>query len=108
MEKNKEPMLESNNKGIDSGDTPVACNNGSEELEELFDEELGKTPHIESPQPALSFKVTKHLEDMANPVYSCLKRQYLQHILGRECPWMFLRTRHRRPHTYMLEVHLQR
>jgi len=74
MEKNKESKPESINKESTSGDAPVACNNGSEELGQLFDEELGKTPQLESFQsltPDLAGKLTKQLEDISNNLKGC-------------------------------------
>lgn len=74
MERTKDLKPESTNEESTSGDAPVVCNNGSQEIGQLFDEELGKTPEPESSQsvlPDLAGKLTKQLEDISNDLKVC-------------------------------------
>lgn len=74
MEKTKDLQPESINEESSSGDTPVVCNNGSQEIGQLLDEELEKTPELEDSQtllPDLSEKLAKQLEDLSNDLKGC-------------------------------------
>ena len=74
MEKPKEPKPESPSEESSSGDIPAVCNNGSQEIGQLLDKELEKTPELESSQallPDLSDKLGKQLEDISNDIKGC-------------------------------------
>jgi molecular chaperone GrpE (heat shock protein) len=74
MEKTKDLKPESINEESPSGGTTVVFNNGSQEIGQLLDEELEKTPELESSQsllPDLSEKLTKQLEEISNDLKGC-------------------------------------
>jgi len=74
MEKTKDLKAESINEESPSGDTHVVCNNESQEIGQLLDEELEKNPELESSRtllPILSEKLAKQLEDLSNDLKEC-------------------------------------